>query len=137
MNSHKKRACFDELHKKIHAFIKFNPSFGKRKVKMTQLNPFSHIQTCSYYYESKSLPLLSNLDIKKDNMIFMKSHLDESDDDDDDESSSSSEEEEMNFDSEDGNQTPILEDEDDEDDNIPRIEPIVEEYDNYISYFFN
>lgn len=134
INIQKKRACFDELSKKIHAFIKFNPSFGKRKVKMTPLNPFSHIQKCSYYFDSNSIPLLSNLERKKENTIFMTSHLDDYNENE----SSSSEEEEMRFDSEDGNQTPTLdEDDEDEAEDTPHIEPMSEEYNNYITYFHN
>jgi hypothetical protein len=83
MSLQKKDIAYQTLHKKMHAFIKFNPNFGKRKIRMVEIRPFSNQRRCEYYFDDRTLPFLSSLECKKDNKSFMTSHLEECDDDDD------------------------------------------------------
>ena len=124
INRHKKQNSFNLLHKKIHAFINFNPHFGKRKVKMIPLKPFSQVKKCNYYFEDTVVPFSTNVDNKKSNSTFLTSHLDECDEVIEESSASSyssyEEEAELDFDTQqivnNRTPTPILYDEDGSDD---------------------
>jgi hypothetical protein len=69
--SYKKAEAFSLLHEKLHLFIRFNPSFGRRKVRIVTNNPFDTNHTCQYYYDDRYLPFHST-DKSTD---FMKLHL--------------------------------------------------------------
>jgi hypothetical protein len=67
-----KRRAMRILEKKLHKFVAYNSHFGKRKVKLTSVNPFQNIKKCEYYYDEKHVPFFEKY---KEN--FMTSHLDE------------------------------------------------------------
>jgi hypothetical protein len=136
MNVHKKRVTFDLLHKKLYAFVKFNPNFGKRKVKLIPINLFSHIKKCSYFFDQNTVSFVTNKESKTEQIEFMKSHLDDCDEKMENLSSSSSEEEddeeEYEFETIVNNRTPtpVLYDEDGSDDDSEDDEirlPVIED----------
>jgi len=94
MNINKKRVTSCFLRKKLYAFVKFNPNFGKRKVKLIPINPFSHMKKCSYFFDQNTISFVTSKDSKTEQIGFMKSHLDDCDEKVDNSSSSSSSEEE-------------------------------------------
>jgi len=67
----KKIQAYRLLHKKLHQFIQFNPSFGKRKVRIVKKNPFDMKHICQYYFDENCIPF--HFEIETDE--FMKSHL--------------------------------------------------------------
>jgi hypothetical protein len=67
----KKIQAYRLLHKKLHQFIGFNPSFGKRKVRIVKKNPFDMKHICQYYFDENCIPF--HFEIETDE--FMKSHL--------------------------------------------------------------
>jgi hypothetical protein len=71
MNRMKKADAFRVLHRKLHRFIDFNPQFGRRKVRMVTLNPFSSSKKCEYVFDESYLSFYD--DVYEDN--FMTSHL--------------------------------------------------------------
>ena len=67
----KKIQAYRLLDNKLHKFIKFNPSFGKRKVRLVKKNPFDMKHICQYYFDDNYIPF--HFETKYPH--FMKSHL--------------------------------------------------------------
>ena len=133
INSQKKEVAFKLLHKKMHAFIKFNPNFGKRKVKLVEIRPFSNIRSCNYYLDEKVVPFVQDAECEKHVTSFMTSHLEDCSHNTSPSSSSSSprsgeeyeyhisyahpEDEYIDNSDDESHHTPVLYDEDDETNN--------------------
>ena len=108
----------------MHAFIKFNPNFGKRKVKLVEIRPFSNIRSCNYYLDEKVVPFVQDAECEKHVTSFMTSHLEECSHNTSPSSSSSSprsgeeyeypEDEYIDNSDDESHHTPVLYDEDDE-----------------------
>jgi hypothetical protein len=75
LNEFKKRLKFRILHKKLHDFFTFNPQFGRRKIRMVDIKPFSKSKKIEYYFDDKHIDFNESLDCQKEAKNFMKSHL--------------------------------------------------------------
>jgi hypothetical protein len=74
-NEFKKRFHFKILHRKLHEFVKFNPTFGRKKVRFTQLNPFSKSKKIEHYFDENHIVFNEPVDCQNSAKYFMKSHL--------------------------------------------------------------
>ena len=77
MNMQKKRQAYRLLTIKLKAYIKYNPSFGKQKVKLYSENPFKKIKKCKYYFDEAAIPFVDYFEKVNDVRIFTTSHLEE------------------------------------------------------------
>jgi hypothetical protein len=75
MNKQKKQKAFRILHMKLHEFIQYNPSFGKRKVRMVEVAPFSKVKRCVEYFDENHLPFYDKKCCKTSSQHFMNTHL--------------------------------------------------------------
>ena len=75
LNEFKKRLQFNILHKKLHDFIEFNPQFGRRKIRLVEIKPFSNSKKIEYYFDDKHINFNELVDCQNDAKYFMKSHL--------------------------------------------------------------
>lgn len=69
-----KQATVRTLRKKLHDFHTFNPNFGRRKIKLTNVTPFSTEKKISYYFDMDHRPFHGD-DYKNALKTFMTSHL--------------------------------------------------------------
>jgi len=74
INYRLKQATIVILRKKLHDFYAFNPNFGKRKIKLTSITPFSTEKRVSYYFEMEHRPFPGE-EYNKTVKTFMRSHL--------------------------------------------------------------
>jgi len=63
------------LHKKLHEFKDFNPTFGRRTVKMVQLHNSSKFRKVEHCFNNKHIPFFDNKDFSISAKLFMNSHL--------------------------------------------------------------
>jgi hypothetical protein len=75
MNTQRKRQAYRLLTIKLKAFIKYNPNFGKQKVKLYSDNPFKKIKKCKYYFDEATVPFVDYFEKVNDVRIFTTSHL--------------------------------------------------------------
>jgi hypothetical protein len=75
LNEFKKRLHFKILHRKLHEFVRFNPTFGRKKVRLTQVNPFSKSKKIEYYFDENHIEFNDPIDCEDSSKYFMKSHL--------------------------------------------------------------
>ena len=75
LNEFKKRLQFKILHKKLHDFFAFNPQFGRRKIRLIEVQPFSKSKKMEYYFDDKHIDFNESVDCQNDAKYFMKSHL--------------------------------------------------------------
>jgi len=75
MNESKKSYHYRVLHRKLHEFVKYNPTFGRRKVRMTQINPFSKSRKIEYYFSDLCPPFYNVGNFAVSTKLFMNSHL--------------------------------------------------------------
>jgi hypothetical protein len=75
MNMQRKRQAYRMLTIKLKAFIKYNPNFGKQKVKLYSDNPFKKIKKCKYYFDEAVIPFVDYFEKVNDVRIFTTSHL--------------------------------------------------------------
>jgi len=75
MNIPRKRQAYRLLTIKLKAFIKYNPNFGKQKVKLYSDNPFKKIKKCKYYFDEATVPFVDYFEKVNDVRIFTTSHL--------------------------------------------------------------
>jgi hypothetical protein len=75
LNEFKKRVHFKILHKKLHEFIKFNPTFGRKKVRLIELTPFSTSKKMEHYFDENYIVFNEPVDCENSAKYFMNSHL--------------------------------------------------------------
>jgi hypothetical protein len=75
LNEFKKRLHFKILHKKLHDFLTFNRQFGRRKIRMVEIKPFSKSKKIEYYFDDNHIDFNEPVDFHNDAKYFMKSHL--------------------------------------------------------------
>lgn len=62
------------LRKKLHEFYEYNPNFGKRKIKFSNITPFTNKQKITYYYDLIHKPFY-HTECHHNVKTFMTSHL--------------------------------------------------------------
>ena len=75
LNQYKKRLYYKTLYKKLREFIKFNPTFGRKKVHLIQVTPFSKYKKLEIYFDDKHIPFYESKNCVVYTKSFMKSHL--------------------------------------------------------------
>ena len=75
MNENKKIYHYRTLHKKLHEFVKHNPAFGRRTVKMVEKGPFSKSRKINYYFNDNCPRFYPDNDSAVSVKSFMNSHL--------------------------------------------------------------
>lgn len=77
INRQKKRHSFHILHKKLHYFINYNSNFGRRKVRLIPVRPFSKYNKCTHYFDNKYPHFVDEYERDMNVSSFMTSHLEE------------------------------------------------------------
>lgn len=75
MNEFKKRLHYKILHRKLHEFIKFNPNFGRKKVRLIAVTLFSKSKKIEHYFDEIYIPFNDPVDCEVSAKYFMNSHL--------------------------------------------------------------
>ena len=100
INVHKRCHSIRILHKKLNAFVKFNPRFGKRKVKMVPnlKQPFSPIKQCQYVFMDDYVPfhqLISTSEVSLEEPVDTEEEKGDDEEEQDGEGEGEGEEEEQ------------------------------------------
>jgi hypothetical protein len=75
LNEYKKIKSYNFLHKKLHLFIKYNPNFGKRKVRLVPIKAFSKVKRVESYFDDNHIHFHEEICCNISAKSFMKSHL--------------------------------------------------------------
>jgi len=75
LNSYNKVFCYRKLHRKLHEFKKFNPNFGRKKVRLIEIIPFSKFKKIEYYFDDKYIEFNESISCNEYKKSFMNSHL--------------------------------------------------------------
>jgi hypothetical protein len=75
LNEFKKRLYFKTLHEKLHEFVKFNPTFGRKKVQLIEVAPFSTAKKMEKYFDENHILFNEPVDCENSAKYFMNSHL--------------------------------------------------------------
>jgi hypothetical protein len=74
LNEFKKRRHYKILHRKLHDFVTFNPTFGRKKVRFIELTPFSK-KKIENYFDDKHIDFNKPVDCENSAKYFLNSHL--------------------------------------------------------------
>jgi len=72
LNTHRQARATRILHRKLHRFMAFNPTFGRKKASFVSDNPFSTVKRCIYTFNKRCPPFqIATID------DFLTTHLDD------------------------------------------------------------
>lgn len=75
LNHYDKLRNYKILNKKLVEFIKYNPTFGRKKIRFIHVNPFSKENKVDIYFDDKHILFNQSFDYVNSWNVFMNSHL--------------------------------------------------------------
>ena len=75
LNEYQKMHHYKILNRKLVEFIKYNPTFGRKKIRLIDIKPFSKEKKVDIYFDDKHILFNKSFDCDNSSTLFMSSHL--------------------------------------------------------------
>lgn len=75
LNEYEKNHDYRLLNRKLVEFIKYNPTFGRKKMRLIDVKPFSKEKKVDIYFDDNHVLFNNSFNYENSSHVFMKSHL--------------------------------------------------------------